>query len=139
MSDIVIMIYIIMPFVIGVFWGIEKIIKTNFSVNLFHWFGVSKKIVEDTNAEESFVGNVNLEDADILKKRKRYNAFNPIAVLIPVFLVLLIIVVTCILSVNTNEENTSQILVAVDSVKLNTQNSSDTQEYNTGSVNGYEY
>ena len=138
-ENIAIGVYIITPFVFGIVWGIEKIIKTNFSVNLFEWFGVSKNIVEVTSAEESFMGNVNIGDADILKKRKRYNAFNPIAVLIPVFLVLLIIVVTCIFSVNTNEKNTPQIIMAVDSVKLNTQNSSDTQERNTGSVNGYEY
>ncbi len=138
-ENIAIGVYIITPLVFGIVWGIEKIIKTNFSVNLFHWFGVSKNIVEVTSAEESFMGNLNIGDADILKKRKRYNAFNPIAVLIPVFLVLLIIVVTCIFSVNTNEKNTSQILMAVDSVKLNTQNNSDSQEYNTGSVNGYEY
>lgn len=142
-ENIAIGVYVFTPFVFGIVWGIEKIIKTNFSVNLFEWFGVSEKIVEDKgvediSVEESIVSTVNFSDTGIFKKKKSYNAFNPIALLMLVFSVLLIIVSTWFFCMNSDDENTVQTGMAVDSVKLNTQ-SSDTHDYDTSAVNGYKY
>ena len=119
------LVYFFTPFIFGFVWGFERIIKTNFSVNLFEWFGVRKKTVRDI-------------DTGILTYNKQRSTFHIAAVLIPVILVFLIIVIVCVLDINSNERTAIQTTKAVDSSK-NTLNSLDTSNFNTRSVNGYKY
>ena len=61
--DVAVKVYLLVPIVFGFFWGIDKIAKTNYSVNLYDWFGGGSKVMRSESVDDGSKGNSNVGNA----------------------------------------------------------------------------